>query len=276
MKKLQHPHIVRLFDVNVTQRHVYLMLELCEGGDLAKVIKDKGAMSETRAQHYFKQLASGLLFLRSHNLIHRDLKPQNLLLTGDLEILKIADFGFARYIPENMLAATLCGSPLYMAPEILHHRKYDSTADLWSVGAILYEMVCGRPPYTGANHIELLKNIDTHPVSIPPQLGLSPSLCTLLLGLLQRNPKERMGFRDFFDHAWVRPVPTYSDNSPPSLDQSALFQTANQIPGFVGPTGEKREEKKQQQPQPQPQPKPQQPQPQPQPQPQLQPQLQPQ
>ena len=116
--------------------------------------------------------ARALKFLRQRNLIHRDIKPQNLLLTPapptelarghplGVPLLKVADFGFARSLPNAMMAETLCGSPLYMAPEILSYKPYDAKADLWSVGAVLYEMAVGRPPFRAQNHIELLKKIE--------------------------------------------------------------------------------------------------------------------
>lgn len=108
-----------------------------------------------------RHLASGLVFLWRRNLIHRDIKPQNLLLSANAETatLKIADFGFARHLATAALAETLCGSPLYMAPEILCFEKYDGKADLWSAGTVLFEMLAGRPPYGGQNQSELIDNI---------------------------------------------------------------------------------------------------------------------
>merc|ERR550537_1244041 len=100
--------------------------------------------------------------LHRENVLHRDLKPQNILLSSSDEdpVLKIADFGFARLLKPEDMAATVCGSPLYMAPEILSHEPYDAKADLWSVGAILYELLLGRTPFTGANPMQLLANIE--------------------------------------------------------------------------------------------------------------------
>src|SRR5271163_1690946 len=114
---------------------------------------------------YFLILASVVRFLRSKNLIHRDLKPQNLLLVpptspNALPVLKVADFGFSRYLPKTSLAETLCGSPLYMAPEILRCQQYGPEVDLWSVGTVVYEMLTGKPPFRARNHIDLLVRID--------------------------------------------------------------------------------------------------------------------
>ena len=125
LQSTDHPNVMRLHEVLGTEQHVYLVLEYCPGGDLMQVINTKGAQSEAQTRHYLVQLAHGLAYLRQRNLIHRDLKPQNLLLSsaGPDGVLKIGDFGFARYMVQQDLAETLCGSPLYMAPEILRFHK---------------------------------------------------------------------------------------------------------------------------------------------------------
>ena len=204
MKSLSHPNVVQLFEVQTTERHVYLILEFCPGGDLMRVIRARGSLEEAQTQYYLQQLALGLAHIRSRNLIHRDLKPQNLLLSSMAPnaTLKIADFGFARYMQQQDLAETLCGSPLYMAPEILRFQKYDAKADLWSVGAILFEMVSARPPYTGANHVQLLKNIDSKEAPALPA-GLSDDARRLIVGLLQREPVDRLSFEQFFAHPFL-------------------------------------------------------------------------
>eukprot|EP00271_Cylindrocystis_brebissonii_P009163 TRINITY_DN2383_c0_g1_i1.p1 TRINITY_DN2383_c0_g1~~TRINITY_DN2383_c0_g1_i1.p1 ORF type:complete len:681 (-),score=135.36 TRINITY_DN2383_c0_g1_i1:1648-3690(-) len=142
---------------------------------------------------------------------------QNLLLSSKDKdaALKIADFGFARaLLPSQGLAETLCGSPLYMAPEILQYQKYDAKADLWSVGAILYELVTGRPPYGGQNHVQLLRNIERSDVVFPPAiaLDLSDPCIAMCKSLLRRNPVERLSFEEFFHHPFldlqrIEPIP---------------------------------------------------------------------
>ena len=139
--------------------------------------------------------------------VQRDLKPQNLLLSDNSSqaVLKIADFGFARHLQQQELADTLCGSPLYMAPEILQSHKYDAKADLWSVGTILYELVVGRPPFNGSNHVVLLHNIERHEAKIPDQIAkhLSSACIDLIYSLLKRNPVQRISFEEFFSHPFL-------------------------------------------------------------------------
>lgn len=189
-----------------------------------------GGLNEVVVRHFLKQLASALQFLRAKNLIHRDVKPQNLLLSPSpvsyskgiaqvepykgaedsftplagiesLPMLKIADFGFARSLPSTSLAETLCGSPLYMAPEILRYEKYDATADLWSVGTVLYEMVVGKPPFRATNHVDLLRRIEKggDRIKFPEEMEISDPMKGLIRNLLKRNPVERLSFRDFFN-----------------------------------------------------------------------------
>ncbi|XP_026444405.1 serine/threonine-protein kinase ATG1c-like isoform X3 [Papaver somniferum] len=170
-------------------------------------IQRKGKVTEATAKHFMQQLAAGLQILRQNNVIHRDLKPQNLLLTtnGDQAVLKIADFGFARSLQPRGLAETLCGSPLYMAPEIMQFQKYDAKADLWSVGVILYQLVIGKTPFTGNNQIQLLQNImKSKELQFPTDIKELSSDCTdLCRKLLRRDPVERLTFEEFFGHLFL-------------------------------------------------------------------------
>lgn len=260
LKGLHHPHIVALIDCQETTAHIHLVMEFCQLGDLSYFIKKRdtlsrhestkdmiekypnpvpGGLNEVIVRHFLKQLASALEFLRTRNFIHRDVKPQNLLLDPSplfyakakpevlpyaahekslipivgipsLPTLKIADFGFARSLPSTSLAETLCGSPLYMAPEILRYEKYDAKADLWSVGTVLYEMMVGKPPFRASNHVELLRKIERgeDKLKFPEDALLSDSMKKLIRGLLKRGPVERMSFRDFFNNTIVKdPIP---------------------------------------------------------------------
>ncbi|KAI3908101.1 hypothetical protein MKW92_049621 [Papaver armeniacum] len=169
LKNINHPNIIRLHDIIEVQGRIHLILEYCKGGDLSMHIQP-----------------AGLQILRQNNVIHRDLKPQNLLLTtnDDQAVLKIADFGFARSLQPRGLAETLCGSPLYMAPEIMQFQKYDAKADLWSVGVILYQL--------------LLQNImKSKRIAVPPDIKELSSDCTDLCEM------ERLTFGEFFGHLFL-------------------------------------------------------------------------
>lgn len=208
MQRTDHPNIIRLHDIVEGQNRIYLVLEYCAGGDLAAYIQLYGKVSEVVARHFMRQLGAGLQVLRNNNLIHRDLKPQNLLLStnDDHAVLKIADFGFARSLMPQGMAETLCGSPLYMAPEILQSKRYDAKADLWSVGAILYQLVTGKPPFSGNNHVQLLQNIiKSTEIRFPDDVSaqLHPDCLDMCRKLLRRDPVERLAFEEFFAHPFM-------------------------------------------------------------------------
>ena len=202
MKTLDHPNILKLHDVinDSEDNTIYLILEYCQKGDFYKFL-NKRALKEKHAHRYMVQLANGLQHLISNNIIHRDLKPQNILLSDDDQI-KLTDFGFARYYEIDTMVDTLCGSPLYMAPEIMKHKRYTINADLWSVGIIMYEMLVGKVPYSALTHIELLNKIENKPLIIPK--FLSESCQDLLEKLLRKNPDDRITWNEFFSHEWFK------------------------------------------------------------------------
>ncbi|PNH09468.1 Serine/threonine-protein kinase atg1 [Tetrabaena socialis] len=208
LQRVKHANIVGLLDLYKEPGKIFLVLEFCGGGDLAHHLTPRrGLRSRAAARDMLRQMAEGLKIMRQHNIIHRDLKPQNLLLsdTGPSPTLKIADFGFARSLQPAGLAETLCGSPLYMAPEVLQLHKYDAKADLWSVGTILFELLAGKPPFNGANHLQLVQNIERGDAVLPEPLArtLSPACRQLLHQLLRRNPVERISFDELFAHPFL-------------------------------------------------------------------------
>jgi len=244
-------------------------MEYCELGDLSYFIRKRdklgdnpaladmvqkypmpfaGGLNEVVARHFLKQLASAMEFLREHDYIHRDVKPQNLLLLPSpqflikskytplvmsasnkstlpiagltsLPMLKLADFGFARTLPQMSLAETLCGSPLYMAPEILRYEKYGPKADLWSIGTVLFEMMVGKPPFRASNHVELLRKIEQSPgeISFPKNVEVSSGMKEIINGLLRKEPEKRIAFEDFFNHiVVVGPIPNLVGDDRPA------------------------------------------------------------
>ncbi|KAJ7951399.1 Kinase family protein [Quillaja saponaria] len=240
LSTINHPNIIRLFEAIETKDRIYLVLEYCNGGDLANYIHRHGKVSETIARHFMRQLAAGLQVLQEKHLIHRDLKPQNLLLasTEATPLLKIGDFGFARSLMPQGLADTLCGSPLYMAPEIILNQKYDAKADLWSVGAILFQLVSGRPPFNGNSQVQLFQNILTATELRFPQgvlEELNPDCLDLCRGLLRQNPVERLTFKEFFGHKFLeesRSLVDVEQSSPQQFDFSSIDKSSRLHSGY--------------------------------------------
>ncbi|XP_033102197.1 serine/threonine-protein kinase ULK2-like isoform X2 [Anneissia japonica] len=188
-------------------------MEFCNGGDLAEYLQVKRTLSEDTIRIFLSQIAKAMKAMCLKGIIHRDLKPQNLLLSyvsekkepSPSEIkIKIADFGFARSLKGDTMAATLCGSPLYMAPEVIMSQQYDGKADLWSIGTIIYQCLTGKAPFQASNPQELktfyLKSKNVSP-NIPKET--SKDLKNLLIGLLKKNAQERIEWDSFFTHSFL-------------------------------------------------------------------------
>tara|TARA_B110000261_G_C13080229_1_gene355655 strand:+ start:1258 stop:2493 length:1236 start_codon:yes stop_codon:yes gene_type:complete len=206
MMKLKHPNIITLYDTIIDENteNVYLIMDYYSRGDFSKFLR-KRPLKEKYAIKYLKQLSKGLKYLLSNNIIHRDLKPQNILVS-DIGDIKITDFGFARYFDNDLLIQTICGSPLYMAPEIMKNQKYDYKSDLWSVGIIFYEMLVGSTPFKSKNIYELIRKIEHDKVKIPSKFKLSINCKNLLFSLLEKDPLKRISWEDFFSHPLLKEV----------------------------------------------------------------------
>ncbi|KAG7480645.1 hypothetical protein MATL_G00058480 [Megalops atlanticus] len=248
LKELKHENIVGLLDFQEMASCVYLVMEYCNGGDLADYLHSKGTLSEDTIRVFLQQIAGAMRVLQAKGIIHRDLKPQNILLSysggrksnPNNTRIKIADFGFARYLQNNMMAATLCGSPMYMAPEVIMSQNYDAKADLWSIGTIVYQCLTGKAPFQASSPQDLRlfyeKNKNLSP-NIPRET--SHHLRHLLQGLLQRNHKDRMDFDEFFRHPFLEasssmkksapvPMPSYpSSGSASSCSSSSTSHLAS-------------------------------------------------
>lgn len=223
LKELKHDNIVALLDFQETASSVFLVMEYCNGGDLADYLQSKGTLSEDTIRVFLQQIAGAMRVLQAKGIIHRDLKPQNILLSHppgrkshfNNTCVKIADFGFARHLQNNMMAATLCGSPMYMAPEVIMSQNYDAKADLWSIGTIVFQCLSGKAPFQASSPQDLRlfyeKNKTLTP-NIPRET--SAHLRQLLLGLLQRNHKERMDFDEFFSHPFLEASASMKKTTP--------------------------------------------------------------
>ena len=201
MKNLNHQNIIKLHEVffDNDERNIYLVIDYFPRGDFAKFLNGK-ALKEKYAKKYMRQLVEGLKYLYEKQILHRDLKPQNILVSEEGNLV-ITDFGFARYTDNEHMLNTLCGSPMYMAPEIMLKKRYNNKSDLWSVGVIFYEVLFGTTPYKAKNMIDLMTGIKRKAVSLPKN-NLSSECRDLLVNLLRRDPNRRISWEALFNHEW--------------------------------------------------------------------------
>ncbi|XP_044079754.1 serine/threonine-protein kinase 36 isoform X2 [Siniperca chuatsi] len=200
MRGLQHPNIVQLFDSFETETEVVVVTEYAEG-QLFQILEDDGNLPESQVREIACQLVSALYYLHSHRILHRDMKPQNILL-GKSGVVKLCDFGFARAMSVSTLVLTsIKGTPLYMSPELVEEKPYDHTADLWSLGCILYELHTGAPPFYTNSIFHLVQLIVRDPVKWPDTM--SASCTSFLQGLLTKDPQKRLSWPDLLHHPFV-------------------------------------------------------------------------
>nr|KAF6268252.1 serine/threonine kinase 36 [Pipistrellus kuhlii] len=200
MRGLRHPNIVHMLDSFETDKEVVVVTDYAEG-ELFQILEDDGKLPEDQVQAIAAQLVSALYYLHSHRILHRDMKPQNILLAKGGGI-KLCDFGFARAMSTNtMVLTSIKGTPLYMSPELVEERPYDHTADLWSVGCILYELAVGTPPFYTTSIFQLVNLILKDPVRWPPTI--SPCFKNFLQGLLTKDPRQRLSWPDLLHHPFI-------------------------------------------------------------------------
>ncbi|XP_064315265.1 SNF-related serine/threonine-protein kinase-like isoform X1 [Phalacrocorax carbo] len=212
MKLVQHPNVVRLYEVIDTHAKLYLILELGDGGDMFDhIMRHEGGLAEARAKHYFAQIVHAISYCHKLHVVHRDLKPENVVFFQEQGVVKLTDFGFSNRFQPGKMLTTSCGSLAYSAPEILLGDEYDAPAvDIWSLGVILYMLVCGHPPFQEANDSETLTMIMDCRYTVPSHISAQ---CTDLISrMLQRDPKQRASLEQIEGHAWLQGV----DPSPAS------------------------------------------------------------
>jgi serine/threonine protein kinase len=197
---LKHPNIVSLLDFFSDDRYYYLVMDYCPGGDLSSYLLDHVTLPEPVAVEIFTQIAGALSYCHARQIAHRDLKPQNIMITAFPQI-KLTDFGLCAFLTDSKLT-TFCGSACYSAPECLKHVSYDGDlADIWSLGVILYEMVVGRHPWSIANIAKMLKQITAGQFTIPS--SVTPPCADLIRKLLRVNPADRIRIEQIWAHGWV-------------------------------------------------------------------------
>ncbi|KJE92045.1 Mark1 protein [Capsaspora owczarzaki ATCC 30864] len=226
MKMLDHPNIIKLYEVIDTPTTLYLVMEYASGGELFDFLVAHGKMKEKEARIKFRQIVSAVQYCHSRRVIHRDLKAENLLLDADFNI-KIADFGFSNQFTPGDKLDTFCGSPPYAAPELFQGKKYDGPeVDIWSLGVILYTLISGSLPFDGSNLKELRERVLMGKYRVP--FFMSTECEQLLKKFLQVNPQKREPLSNIMVESWMNvgfekdPLKPWEPPAPDLTDESRL------------------------------------------------------
>lgn len=203
MKNLTHQHVCQLYHVIQTEEYIFMVMEYAPGGELFDYIVAKDKLREDEARGFFRQIVSAVAYIHDRGYAHRDLKPENLLLDDDQNI-KLIDFGLVAKPRGGMTdhLDTCCGSPAYAAPELISGFPYHGNeVDLWSMGVLLYALLCGFLPFDDDNTFKLYKLIQKGEYEVPE--WLSPGSAKILSQLLQVNPKRRVTIKGLLNHEWM-------------------------------------------------------------------------
>mmetsp|Transcript_18251 Transcript_18251/g.32762 ORF Transcript_18251/g.32762 Transcript_18251/m.32762 type:complete len:724 (-) Transcript_18251:631-2802(-) len=213
---LSHPNTIQLFDSFEDQQHVYMLMELATQGSLYDLIK-AGALDEALAKAYFAQVCEGLSYLHEKNIIHRDIKPENILLDKQGRI-KLTDFGWSNYYnPESAVPrTTLCGTLEYLPPEMVAETGHNTSADVWCLGVLLFEMLVGYTPFKSPGKDRVLTNISKSKPRFP--LSFPPLAKELILRMLEKNSNERISVGEIKEHRWLREHAPIRETLTQSLD----------------------------------------------------------
>ncbi|KAH0454526.1 hypothetical protein IEQ34_016450 [Dendrobium chrysotoxum] len=237
MKLIRHPNVIRMYEVMASKTKIYIVLELVTGGELFDKIASSGRLKEDEARKYFQQLINAVDYCHSRGVYHRDLKPENLLLDVN-GLLKVSDFGLSalpQQVREDGLLHTTCGTPNYVAPEVINNKGYDGAkADLWSCGVILFILMAGYLPFEDSNLMILYKKIFKADFTCPA--WFSTSVKKLIKRILDPNPQTRMTMAEVIENEWFKKgyQPPSFETAEISLDDvNAIFDESEESANLV-------------------------------------------
>jgi len=206
LERLSHPNINTLIETLDTKNHLYLVLQLLTGGQLFDSILKRMRYTEEEAADVIRQIARACEYMHANGVIHRDLKPENIVYLDEANSqICVTDFGLAKLVKKGVQMKTACGTPGYVAPEILHLQKYDSKVDMWAVGVILYILLCGFPPFVEKNLKALYRLIKSGKFSFPSPYWdkVSKEAKDCIVRLLHVDSKERLSATGLLKHEWI-------------------------------------------------------------------------
>ena len=192
LQTIDYPLLCGLVFCFQTEERIYFVMPFLSGGELFQHLRKFRTFDEDKVRFYGAQIALALEYLHSKGIVYRDLKPENILMDED-GYLKLADFGMAKKLKEDEKAMSFCGTPEYLAPEIITMEGHDKMADWWSFGILLFEMLCGLPPFYVENLDKMYDMIKNNPVKFPKRISLSEDAKDIIKKLLEKNPKKRLG-----------------------------------------------------------------------------------
>ncbi|XP_059010600.1 cGMP-dependent protein kinase 2 isoform X4 [Mustela lutreola] len=219
LEELCSPFIVKLYRTFKDTKYVYMLLEACLGGELWSILRDRGSFDEATSKFCVACVTEAFDYLHRLGIIYRDLKPENLILDAE-GYLKLVDFGFAKKIGSGQKTWTFCGTPEYVAPEVILNKGHDFSVDFWSLGILVYELLTGNPPFSGVDQMMtynlILKGIEK--MDFPRKITRRPE--DLIRRLCRQNPTERLGnlkngINDIKKHSSVDPQTTATSTSTP-------------------------------------------------------------
>ncbi|XP_051891784.1 serine/threonine-protein kinase PLK4 [Pristis pectinata] len=234
--QLKHPSILELYNYFEDDNYVYLVLEMCHNGEMSRYLKNrKASFSEDEARHFMHHIVTGMLYLHSHGILHRDLTLSNLLLTSDMNI-KIADFGLAAQLKmPNEKHFTMCGTPNYIAPEIATHSAHGLESDVWSLGCMFYTFLVGKPPFDTDTVKNTLNKVMLADYEMPT--FISNEAQDLIYQLLRKNPADRISLSSILDHSFMMKCPSSKSKDPRSAEDSMDSGHATISTAFTTGTG---------------------------------------
>ncbi|XP_078395677.1 serine/threonine-protein kinase PLK4 isoform X1 [Cetorhinus maximus] len=234
--QLKHPSILELYNYFEDNNYVYLVLEMCHNGEMSRYLKNrKATFSEDEARHFMHHIVTGMLYLHSHGILHRDLTLSNLLLTSDMNI-KIADFGLAAQLKmPNEKHFTMCGTPNYIAPEIATHSAHGLESDVWSLGCMFYTFLVGKPPFDTDTVKNTLNKVMLADYEMPT--FISNEARDLIYQLLRKNPVDRISLSGVLDHSFMMKCPSSRSKNSETVEDSMDSGHATISTGFTTGTG---------------------------------------
>ncbi|KOB89139.1 calcium-dependent protein kinase 1 [Plasmodium falciparum Dd2] len=211
LKSLDHPNIIKLFDVFEDKKYFYLVTEFYEGGELFEQIINRHKFDECDAANIMKQILSGICYLHKHNIVHRDIKPENILLENKHSLLniKIVDFGLSSFFSKDNKLRDRLGTAYYIAPEVLR-KKYNEKCDVWSCGVILYILLCGYPPFGGQNDQDIIKKVEKgkYYFDFNDWKNISEEAKELIKLMLTYDYNKRITAKEALNSKWIKNMQT--------------------------------------------------------------------